>query len=285
MSFDVALAKQLAKISLWVYDFDDDALIADHGVAPATVRIQDDRQPPTAFAGVVNYPDRIVVAYQGTITNRTTAAVMDWLQNFRIHLIDSDRSGLPGKVHEGFFGQLDAIHGKVVAELAKAPGKPLYVTGHSQGGAVAALATKRLELSGFTVTETYTFAAPRPGNSDFGASIVTPVFRFEFGNDIVPHVPPILTDFGSTAWSLLKLAAAASEPIARLLRLAEEASGLRYCSDGLLTYRAVDGTLQRDLTAAQESALLRDRVMKLLKAGATLGEHHHLSNYIGMFDD
>ncbi len=285
MSFDLALAKQLAKISLWVYDFDDDTLVADGDVQPTTVKIKDDRSPPTAFAGILKFPDKTVLAYQGTITNRSVAAVVDWLQNFRIHLISSDRSGLPGKVHEGFFGQLDANYAKVTAELANVKNLPLYVTGHSQGGAVAALATKRLQLSGFEVTGTYTFAAPRPGDADFTASVATPVFRFEFGNDIVPHVPPLLPDFGPTAALFLKLAAAASEPIAKLLRLADEAARLGYRSVGPLTYRAVGGALQSDLSPSQENSLLMDRLMKLFKARKTLGEHHHISNYIGMFDN
>ena len=67
--------------------------------------------------------------------------------------------------------------------------------------------------------------------------------------------------------------------------MADEAARLGYRSVGRLTYRAQGEALRSDLSAEQESALLRDRLLKLFQAGKTLGEHHHLSNYIGMFDN
>jgi predicted lipase len=46
-------------------------------------------------------------------------------------------------------------------------GKRLYVTGHSQGEAVAVVATAAFAAVQSPVTSTYTFVAPRPGNQRF----------------------------------------------------------------------------------------------------------------------
>ena len=70
-------------------------------------------------------------------------AVLDWLQNFRVRKVSL---GLPGLLHEGFVGQPELIWDAVLGELNDRLTPPLYVTGHSQGGAVAALATSGSNL-------------------------------------------------------------------------------------------------------------------------------------------
>ena len=57
--------------------------------------------------------------------------------------------------------------------------------------AEATLATAAFVRAGFKVAATYTFAAPRSGDLKFKESIQTPFFRIEYGNDIVPHLPPV----------------------------------------------------------------------------------------------
>ena len=92
-------------------------------------------------------------------------------------------------MHKGFANQLHLIYPKLMTELKKEPAKPIYITGHSQGGAVAAIATKAFVNDGLPVAATYTFAAPRSGDATYASSITTAVHRLEFGDDIVPHVP------------------------------------------------------------------------------------------------
>ncbi|WP_306423197.1 hypothetical protein [Desulforhabdus sp. TSK] len=137
----------------------------------------------------------------------------DWTQNFEAvpvpfaltskqlgegHPRDVDKDNLGGEVHQGFLDELAAVQDQVVAELLKRGDRslPVYVTGHSQGGAEAALATRALLAGGFNVVSTYTFAAPRPGNLEFTKSIPAdvPVHRIECGDDIVPHLPPTLIE-------------------------------------------------------------------------------------------
>ena len=140
----------------------------------------------TSVACIFCYADHNVVAYMGTKTDfdhpqSRFASIADWLQNleaipvpFQLSAAQLGGSGsqavnLGGKVHEGFLEEMAAVHPGVVATLMGHGGKQkkLLVTGHSQGGAEAALATRAFDHSGFPVAATYTFAAPRPGDREF----------------------------------------------------------------------------------------------------------------------
>ena len=65
---------------------------------------------------------------------------------------------------------------------------PLFITGHSLGGALALLATRLIapDVTGAC----YTFGAPRIGNYEFFRFIKTPVYRVVNSADVVPRVPP-----------------------------------------------------------------------------------------------
>nr|AVA09683.1 putative effector protein [Heterodera avenae] len=76
---------------------------------------------------------------------------------------------------------------------------PVTFTGHSLGGALAALAAAKcvaLGLRTSNMVKLYTFGEPRVGNSAFAArfdQIVPNSFRVIFRKDIVPHLPPCST--------------------------------------------------------------------------------------------
>jgi Lipase (class 3) len=72
--------------------------------------------------------------------------------------------------------------------------KPIYVTGHSKGGALANLAAYFCK-SNWPSRHVFltTFAAPRCGDADYQAAFDTLVphsVRYEAQDDIVPHLPP-----------------------------------------------------------------------------------------------
>ena len=202
MKLNKKLAASLARLCLWAYDFDEsreEELLNINGELPLSEHvISDGKKLATSFSGIVEYEKFIVVAFQGTITEFgrdgefRLDSLIDWIQNLRIERLDTNVTGLPGLIHEGFHDQLSLVYGKVTSQLNSLRKKPIIVTGHSQGGAVATIATKKLELDGFDVKQTYTFAAPRAGNAKFVNSIKTPFHRIEFGHDVVPHVPPML---------------------------------------------------------------------------------------------
>jgi len=264
---DKSLAILLGNICQYVYHPSDTGLPA---LGNPSAKIFHDASPlPTSFAGILRYPDKTVLAFQGTITNQSVQSVKDWLANFRAALVPA--LGLPGLVHDGFADQLRLIHAALVDDLTSGFTPPLYVTGHSQGGAVAALATRALQQSGVAVTASYTFAAPRPGDGAFAASLQTPVHRFEFGDDIVPHVP------------FHGLTLAPLEKIPELRDFIERLGDtLGYVSVGPLTYGAPSQPLRVDLSPAEEHALALARGPHLMTAGNKLFAHHHMPNYLGM---
>jgi hypothetical protein len=117
-----------------------------------------------------------------------------------LHEIRTDLNAVPvpfergGMVHRGFLKALDEIWGgpeglQVILDglMAEDPDRPLWITGHSLGGALAALCFARTpQAKGL-----YTYGAPRVGDKGFvnlfeGRS----VWRIENARDPVPLVPP-----------------------------------------------------------------------------------------------
>ncbi len=92
------------------------------------------------------------------------------------------------KVHHGFYDAFNAVKSDIEDDLAKHRGVPIYVTGHSLGGALAILATRYLASD--SLGACYTFGGPRVGNSLFADDIKTPIYRIVYAADGVPRVPP-----------------------------------------------------------------------------------------------
>jgi hypothetical protein len=164
-------------------------------------------QPPSAFLGGPNNinaalvgttADGVVVAFRGTLPLNgpfTVSTLLDWVNDLNVQPVAGD--GLPGQVHAGFLESLDALWGSVASEaqrqLAQAgPGASLFVTGHSKGGAISALAAMRFRTQTQLVPKVITFAAPKPGSKAFTDeyNAVIEHTRYEFADDVVPHLPP-----------------------------------------------------------------------------------------------
>ena len=94
-------------------------------------------------------------------------------------------------VHRGYARELDSVSSKLtkMARDHAAGGKPLYVTGHSAGGALATLAARRLHESGTPVRAALVFSAPRVGDRRFAATYPVPLLRIEHRHDLIPHLP------------------------------------------------------------------------------------------------
>jgi hypothetical protein len=76
-----------------------------------------------------------------------------------------------------------------------AAGLPVFVTGHSLGGALAALLAQRIHAAQpGRVRAVYTFGMPRTGNAQFQAqydqALGAVTYRLVHGDDVVPTVPP-----------------------------------------------------------------------------------------------
>ena len=139
-------------------------------------------------------PPYLVLAFRGT-----EKKVSDWLTDARcVPEVQGE-----ARVHTGF---LEAFAAKkdatgrtakeVVEDILARPGArdgagrplPLFITGHSLGGALALLATRLVapDMNGAC----YTFGAPRVGNYEYFRFVRTPVYRVVNSADVVPRVPP-----------------------------------------------------------------------------------------------
>ena len=96
-----------------------------------------------------------------------------------------------GLVHQGFARIATSIQADIVDALDDLPrDRPVYLCGHSQGGAVATLLGQPLNDAGIAIRATYTFGAPRAGDELFADSYPGTVLRHENADDLVCLVPP-----------------------------------------------------------------------------------------------
>lgn len=93
-------------------------------------------------------------------------------------------------IHSGFYNAFNHVKHDIekAIESLNNNGYPLYITGHSLGGALALLATKFLASD--SLGACYTFGSPRVASSVFGDDIKTPIYRIVNAADLVPRVPP-----------------------------------------------------------------------------------------------
>jgi len=131
----------------------------------------------------------VIVSFRGTEMKSLSA----------FHEIRTDLNTVPvpfekgGNVHRGFLKGLDEVWDgqeglfRFLSELITEKKKrPMWITGHSLGGALAALCFARIE----SATGLYLYGAPRIGDQEFIDLLnKRPVWRIEHGRDPIPLVP------------------------------------------------------------------------------------------------
>ena len=141
---------------------------------------------------VAEGPRFAIVAFRGTELsprkdkNGFAPVVADLKADLDIRLVDHEDGGC---IHRGFRDALDEVWPALSAHLRdlRERGTPVWMAGHSLGGAVAVLAAARHR----DVAGVYTYGTPRVGDRAFVESFPVPVWRFVNNNDVVPHLPPI----------------------------------------------------------------------------------------------
>jgi hypothetical protein len=131
----------------------------------------------------------VVVAFRGTTSRsdfRTDLQV-------RINVERVAVEGRPVRVHAGFYAAFRKIEARLRELLMAQEAKPIYLTGHSLGGAIALVAAAALgghDKLGDRIAAVYTFGAPRVGGADFPNIVKAPHYRVVNSGDVVPLIPP-----------------------------------------------------------------------------------------------
>lgn len=128
---------------------------------------------------------------------RGSGSVVDWVSDFIAEQTPYRPVKNVGLTHKGFTDIYMSTRSQIFDIMKQLPADiPLFITGHSLGGALATLAAMDLaNNSAFTSPIIYTFGAPRIGDPKFVQSynaIVDTHWRFQNEFDIVPHLPTLL---------------------------------------------------------------------------------------------
>ena len=216
------------------------------------------------FAATI--PEGIVVSIRGTtppsrLLNDPGQVIVDWARDAALVLqvAAGQPPGFPGQVHSGFYSSFMRLWDKLgpkVAELVAAnPGLPLYVIGHSKGGAVAPLVAWRLHIDFPNLPIIVrTFAPARVGDQTFAAhynAAIPDHIRYEFDDDLVPHLP---LDPGLITIPFLP----------KLAQLKVNAIPFNYGEVGVLAYIQANGSI-----VPNSAALSQQRVINICGKLAT----------------
>ncbi|MCA9322218.1 MAG: lipase family protein [Planctomycetes bacterium] len=124
---------------------------------------------------------KAILVFRGT----DIRSMDNWLTDFRVRFVQ-EPSG--ARLHGGFVQALDRLWDDLEPRLERLGARPLWVTGHSLGGALATLAARRRHE---TVHGLCTFGSPRVGDAAFRDSYPPiPSWRVVNEHDLVTVLPP-----------------------------------------------------------------------------------------------
>src|SRR5271157_967339 len=183
----------------------------------------------------------VVVAFRGSQAPTTLDGLKDWLlTNADNYLVipegrigtDFAAAGVGARFHRGFMEALHEIWEPLLAaitEAVEASDRPLWITGHSLGGALALLAAWRLQRNFITVHEVVTFGAPMIGNEAaaeaFEQEFAGKIFRYVNFEDPVPLLPSISLVANTYAHCQSEVSLAAVAAVASALEMLKESAG------------------------------------------------------------
>lgn len=199
-----------------------------------------DKLIPDTQGAIFESDEAIIIVFRGTESGNSTDLATDLLSREKVNLATvandvNDQTkilnsypwkGAKGSVHKGFYAAASIARAWVSKNLnvlrrqALANGKPealkkpIFITGHSLGGAIANLITynllrvnkikkeinsnkkNRSEFVPYNVKALYTFGSPRVGDVEWAHSMKemadqadVGLFRIVNGNDLVTHIP------------------------------------------------------------------------------------------------
>ncbi|RLS33853.1 MAG: lipase family protein [Planctomycetota bacterium] len=149
--------------------------------------------------------DHIVIAFRGTESPTSLDGLKDILLTDAMNLLvvpegrlghDLAAAGVGARFHKGFVDAIADIWPSLSVAVegeVKKQDRPLWITGHSLGGALALLAAWLLKRKFIAIEEVSTFGAPMIGNQTaclaFNREFAGRIHRYVNGRDPVPKLP------------------------------------------------------------------------------------------------
>jgi triacylglycerol lipase len=139
------------------------------------------------------YGDALVIGFRGS----EETGIWDWITDLKF-VQQVYPYGEPGnsqiRVHYGFISAYKSVRDAIHNQVKQSPHQRVICTGHSLGGALAALCALDVQYN-FPEKDVscYTYGSPKVGNSDFRQSYdkrVPKTYRFVNSADTVPSLPP-----------------------------------------------------------------------------------------------
>lgn len=157
---------------------------------------------------LINSKYGIFIIFRGTdaVANRN-GDLGEWLGT-DFFIAKSGIAGAPGQVHAGFAANYNLVQAEIKQFLNThaAPGKKIWVAGHSLGGGLAILSAVMLKGEGFPVQGVYSFGGPRViGDRNFvthANRILPNIQRFEYYLDPITMAgfPSFEHNIGKRNW-------------------------------------------------------------------------------------
>ncbi|MFD2114851.1 Mbeg1-like protein [Paenibacillus yanchengensis] len=167
------------------------------------------------FGFIMSSPQATIVAFRGT------SSAVDWISDFIAQQTTFSPVKQAGQTHKGFTDIYLSMREQLLDILLQTPlDRPLFITGHSLGGALATLAALDLSHnSQYQQPIVYTFGAPRVGDPTFARyynKYIATHWRYQNEFDIVPHLPPLVYQSPNTKKTYLYIHV--KEEVARSFR-------------------------------------------------------------------
>lgn len=192
--FSRANAWWLAEMSLLAYD---EPPVIQRALARVGFKLAGSLNGKSTQGFVAEGNGVLIVAFRGTQvfipgvhpTASLKGVIADSITDAQAGLIDASPAAV-GRVHSGFANAVNEVRQQLdqILDRIGSAGGPLWLTGHSLGGAMAILEATRL---GERVQGVYVYGSPRVGDATFGKAINDRIVCFVHGSDPVAQVPPL----------------------------------------------------------------------------------------------
>ena len=145
----------------------------------------------SAQAALVEHEEYLCMVFRGT------NEILDWLDNINVFTTKE----LFGEFHRGFWNSVEDVWKTIYEtyQTLREKKRPLFITGHSLGGAMATIAAAKLVHEDKPFAGVYTFGQPRTMTRDtsliFNSECGSRFFRFHNNNDLVTRVPARLMGY------------------------------------------------------------------------------------------